>query len=145
MEPFYVNFNQAKILKEKNFQVYCRNHYEYSLTTQTHEEDGNSGPFGWEQGECNIQSDGFINNSHYDFSNKSWFLCAAPEQWQVVEWLRVNYDIWIGGCGRVEGDYKCEVYDIKNGNKLIPTGFKSFDTPQEAISDAIDQVLKNLI
>jgi len=112
IEPTYVTFEQAKLLKEKGFDVDTEHHYN-------------------------------IDGEQYKPVFTSTDI-SAPEQWQVVEWLRINYDIWIT-CGRDEDNYKCEVYTIKSGNKHVPTGLKSFPSPQEAYSAAFDYILKHLI
>ena len=55
IDPQYVRFDTAKLLKEKGF--------------------------------ANIQIDYGLNQ----MLNQS----NPPEQWQVVEWLRVNHGIWV--------------------------------------------------
>jgi hypothetical protein len=97
IRPNYVPFEQAKLLKEKGFDVVCKSSYEYSLTAQKDPEYDEGGPFGWKKGELNIEYDSeFLNGSESsDYSNKNWFMCARPEQWMVVEWLRVKHGIWV--------------------------------------------------
>jgi len=96
MKEAVVSFETARLAKEKQFNEPCYKHYEHSLNQQVHEEDGTSGPFGWEKGETILQSDFFINNyKDSDFSNKSWYLCAAPTQEFLKKWLRLKHHIHI--------------------------------------------------
>jgi hypothetical protein len=82
----------------------------------------------------------------------------APEQWMVVEWLRVKHSI------NVEANYLSNISKYRWLSKpmnIIPKSFKTtkeyrnavdkyygkenFNTPQEAYSAAFDYVLKELI
>ncbi len=88
-----------------------------------------------------------INNKHPYYS--------APEQWMVVEWIRLNYGIWIypycagnnkfhyGVANSVTGSIITNSYR-RNGNKLESL-FAGYSSPQEATSAAFDYVLKELI
>lgn len=79
-----------------------------------------------------------------------------PEQWQVVEWLRVKYGIWVSV--HLEYCRGCEGYDfnfqyINDKEKTIKEqkiqyetlGETVFDLPQEAYSAAFDYTLNKLI
>ena len=72
-----INFELAKLLKEKGFDIPCKMHYEYALTSQIDPETNSfTGSFGWKKGECNLSSAYFINNHvGIDTSNESWYLC----------------------------------------------------------------------
>jgi len=147
IKPTYVTFEQAKLLKEKGFDVECNHYYEYSLKSRIDQQDGYSGPFGWEKGELNYQSGYFINNIEgVDTSNESWYLCARPEQWQVVEWLRINHGIEVE---TYKSNYNRYDYRIINGKESLmylklPL-HRSFHPKQEAYSAAFDYILKELI
>ncbi len=130
IQPTYVTFEQAKLLKEKGFDVECLHYY--------------------------IE----VNNNHsnhptrtHDSQLVNWnsrvSRVSCPEQHQVVEWLRMNCNIWI------ELYYDFITFDVKikrPENEEIElysslsglTQYK-FITPQEAYSAAFDHVLKNLI
>jgi hypothetical protein len=96
MKEPVVSFKTARLAKEKQFNEPCYKYYEHSLNQQVHKEDGTSGPFGWEKGETILQSDFFINNyKDSDFSNKSWYWCAAPTQEFLKKWLRLKHGIHI--------------------------------------------------
>ncbi len=119
IRPTRVTFEQAKLLKEKGFNE----------TLNVYVVEGNI--YEYVEG-------GFLKNE-YGY-------VTAPEQWQVVEWLRINHKIFI------------EISRLLVNRKstfsfYIGTGFDSkdkeskseFDTPQEAYSAAFDYVLINLI
>ena len=133
IEPTYITFEQAKWLKEKGFDT-------------------------------KIQA-AFINNKLVEFNIKTNFrsllenldtgtdIIVAPEQWQVVEWLRVNHGIWVSvGVGSLfHGDkffILIKKYNIDRW-ELTPLDNEShspYDTPQEAYSAAFDYILtSNLI
>ena len=77
IEPVYVSFEQSKLLKEKGFKHYCPiSYWEGELTNRTP-------GYELENGETSQEN-------YYDFPRY-----YAPEQWQVVEWLKVNYGIWV--------------------------------------------------
>jgi hypothetical protein len=76
----------------------------------------------------------------------------APEQWQVIEWLRINHSIYITikvNYKNIDGDtavFNAIVTELNYNNKrlqreIIMDNF--FDTPQEAYSSAFDFILKN--
>jgi len=96
MKEQLITFETAKLAKEKGFDWATDKHYENSLTESIHEEDGKSGPFGWEKGEINLQSDYFINNwKECDLSSSSWYLCSAPTQSLLQKFIRENRGVHI--------------------------------------------------
>jgi len=140
IKPIYVTFEQAKLFKEKGFDEITKAIYQYE----------------------NLE----VNNDYVNFRNSLFsydhFEISAPEHWQVVEWLRVNYGIWVSiePCMNVEGDWRTPVkgtfsfmYAIKYANEKLYIVFnknpmlfeKGFKTPQEAYSAAFDYILNNII
>jgi hypothetical protein len=114
IQPAYITFNQAKLLKEKGF-------------------DGIEIDYGLNQ---------ILNNSN------------PPEQWQVVEWLRVNYGIWINVDAVGENMDECRFVCFRNYKEKVAEYAKiikdwdyngRYENPQDALSAAFDYVLKNLI
>lgn len=84
-------------------------------------------------------------NVHSDTLLKSKGLWVGrPTQQQAIDWILANFNIHIELC-RDEDNWKCELYSINSGNKHIPTGFKNYNTPEEAKDAAIEFVLKNII
>jgi hypothetical protein len=123
IKPTYITFEQAKWLKEKGFHsIKC---LAYSL-------------------------EGFeLNNYCYNLEgDKQW--TAKPEQWQVVEWLRVNHGIWIQVSISRYGVFYCNILqDQKTKNLDIPMSYEmicqlnDFNSPQEAYSAAFDYIKDN--
>ncbi len=81
-------------------------------------------------------------------------MCKAPEQWQVIEWLRVNHGIWVYPLP-IDDEMKlwqCRIIkgqpfsNLKNTLKIISHGeisYRGLYSPQEAYSAAFDYVLNN--
>ena len=139
IEPTYITFKQAKLLKEKGY---------IQKPTKLSE------PYYNYNGELNGDMLEYIKS--YVAKNKKDLLkyssVAAPEQWKVVEWLRVEYGIWIEvGVGNLFYKDKFYVlikkYDIGRW-ELSPLDNKThspYNSPQEAYSSAFDYTLKELI
>jgi hypothetical protein len=156
IKPTYVTSEQGKLLKEKGFIEGCNYYYELALTSKKDKQDGYSGSFGWEKGECNLQNGYFINNwKDCDYSGKHWFMCSAPEQSVVCEWLLKTYSIylWVEPYADrktfqpywVYMNEKSKEAPLKyhlSGNASI--GGSDYKTPQEAYSAAFDYILKEL-
>ena len=119
IEAKYSTFEQAKLLKEKGFDevtdtIFMINH---SIEVV------------------------FENINYLKHSDGNNPFVSRPEQWEIVEWLRVNHGIWIW----------VECYN--NNDKFVPQIPKAnlqkilghFNSPQEAYSAAFDYVLNNLI
>jgi len=137
----YVTFEQAKLLKEKGFDVICKKKCFLDK-------------------EDNEVTDEFIFNKYnnhlteeLDVIKSVWAISTIPrpEQWQVVEWLRINHGIWIT-VANVYSEYTHWAFTIgKNGKgQIVP--FRQdqdksdyFKIPQEAYSAAFDYILKELI
>ncbi len=60
-----------------------------------------------------------------------YFTIEAPTYSQAFRWFRDKYFIH-HEIGRDYDAWDYELYDFKSGNKHIPTGFKTFDTYEEA-------------
>lgn len=119
IEPTYVDFNTAKLLKEKGFNEITN--YNYSEVY------------------------GFIENinslKHSDGNNR---FVSAPEQWQVVEWLRVKHDIWVSiTCPRPRRLELWGFFITKASNEdMLLYENRGYISPQEAYSAAFDYILK---
>ena len=137
-----IKYSTAKLLKEKGFDEQCYYYYEHAITEAYNEQDGYSGPFGWEKGETNYQSGFHINNSKYDSSNEAWLLCSAPTIAEVCMWLYEKHGIWISVDFNLETSwfYDIVVLSGEGGNIL-----DNFNSPTEAYEAAIDYTLNNLI
>ena len=136
IKPAYVTFEQAKWLKEKGFDERCNQYYSQALFEGKNEDwEGVFPKFTvFEHSEFHFNS--------WPNSNDLWFKCSAPEQHQVVEWLRVNHGIWVYVVGGGNNRYY-PMYQDKNQYKLALDLDKFYDTPQEAYSAAFDYILIN--
>ncbi|HNT70581.1 MAG TPA: hypothetical protein PKI83_02870, partial [Bacteroidales bacterium] len=72
IKPTYVTFEQAKWLKEIGFDIYSNVAY---------------------NGKGEVLDESPTYNKEYYMTLKDFIY--RPEQWQVVEWLRVKHSIWI--------------------------------------------------
>lgn len=139
-----VTFEQAKWLKEKGFDILCFYYYENGKLREPFLENGSSTDV-----EFKVELSDLLE--YYDQHSKR---VSAPEQWQVVEWLRIKHNIWVQIS--IVPDNKWG-YIISNLNKLEAvteqvnlyerhrnnTALKS---PQEAYSAAFYYIcLNNLI
>lgn len=117
IKPTYVTFQQAKLLKEKGLnedtlEIECNQGYDF-------------------RGSGDLQHHGRHISSHLFYS--------APEQWQVIEWLRVKHGIHIQYLTHgVNKTYAPFIGELKE--QPIQHWFK---TPQEAYSAALDYILSN--
>jgi hypothetical protein len=117
----HVTFEQSKWLKEKGFNVKVEGLFF----------DGE-----------------FINifpkkANNTDFASTRYN--SAPEQWQVVEWLRVNHGIWVYSYTNGKIWYACIQHTFGDMVEL-PSRLGEHNSPQEAYSAAFDYIKnKNLI
>jgi hypothetical protein len=122
IKPTYVTFEQAKWLKEKGFKGRSRYY-------------GGSGEL--------VEVPNIIEYDYRHTNNEMQrFRWEAPEQWQVCEWLRVKYGIWIYVLpySTLFRPYAEELVDNDKFGKW--EGHK-YSTPQEAYSAAFDYILNN--
>ncbi len=123
IKPTYVTFEQAKLLKEKGFDVDTEHHYN-------------------------------IDGEQYKPIFTSTDI-SAPEQWQVIEWLRVNHSIdlqAICNYGVLGRTYRMGIIFINKEKEVdtvflrpmdTPFEFIEFNSPQEAYSAAFDYIKEN--
>jgi hypothetical protein len=136
IQPTYVDFNTAKLLKEKGFDVNVEScSYGHSKNENWIYKVHPEFP-GWK---------GRIREAY--FENEEPLLKA--EQWQVVEWFRLKFNIFIEvrhlPFNQKFGYRITGKYNEQNKGVLHPYNFTHFNSPQEAYSSAIDYVLNNLI
>jgi hypothetical protein len=114
IKPTYVTFEQAKLFKNKGADAISFKYYD---------------------------NGGTLCHSNTVVSNKMG-LVVALEQWQVVEWLRVNHGIWVfvGADAFNEKKFWGSVLNLTT-DKNKQTRFCS--TPQEAYSAAFDYIKDN--
>jgi len=131
IKPTYVTREQANRLKEKEFDLPTYAYY--------------SG--------LNFYTGEYKNHSQTTIGDTPMHkmligYTSAPEQWQVVEWLRVNYNIemWVApfiheGFFETPKTYSYFIYsDAGWENDGV-----DFNSPQKAYSAAFDYILNDLI
>jgi hypothetical protein len=126
IEPYYVDFNTAKWLKEKGFN-------ESTLTY-------------WSKRDGLIENEITLRNHN----GRGEWGTSRPEQHVVVEWLRINHGIWIQVSISRYGVFYCNILqNQKTKNLDIPMSYEmicqlnDFNSPQEAYSAAFDYIRKN--
>lgn len=136
IEPAYVTFGQAKLLKEKGFNVEVFSYFKSKTSIWNQYPHYEQDPDDW-------------NSVQY---SGSW---SRPEQWQVVEWLRVVHGINILPIENyrypdsIMERWKYQIVnkqekdrDIFNKKFYIESDFE-FNSPQETYSAAFDYILNN--
>lgn len=139
IQPTYVTFEQAKLLKKKGFDEQCSHSYKETE------------PVALYQHQDKMYNNSFKKEWQNTVRKNSQMLDAtisrysAPEQWQVVEWLRSEREIWISIEYRLSR-FTPNIQFVKRINKDTTVSYWSyFETSQEAYSAAFDYVLNNLI
>jgi hypothetical protein len=139
-----VTYEIAKWLKEKGFDQNINNAWFNRVGNYL--------------GICNVKEDGtqvtysntyssaeLVTREYYN-ECCSYRYCA-PEQWQVVEWLRINHGIWVESLHRGDmGDFIFKVVELNENNwKKHPHYIhnEGFNSPQEAYSAAFDYIKDN--
>lgn len=156
IEEAYCSFEVSKLLKDKGFKqpTLCY-YFEDGVFIQNSHKDITGMDYGVE---FEIEYEELLGNWNDNFVTKKngdrCFGCdkskgyfetySAPTHALVIEWLRVNFDIW------VSIDYIDEValfrYTItKITTNTILVDMINFKTPQEATEAALLHVLKELI
>jgi len=116
MTPTYVTFEQGKFLKDKGFiQTNIMGH-----TTK------------WYDNRGNLRGHGVHGKSNV----------PAPQQWEVVEWLRITHNIDVHHVIVAASHYGYNIFQNRN-RKHKEEGY--YLTPQEAYSEAFNYILKELI
>jgi hypothetical protein len=125
----HVTFEQAKVLKEKGFDLEVIKYW------------NGIGKY-------------FDFKNYFNWNQSKDFI-SIPEQWQVIEWLRFNHGIWIAITSHSSGCYypKLQICsddvwdDYELRNKVLSGNRELFEfiSPQDAYSAAFDYVLNKLI
>jgi hypothetical protein len=123
IEPQYVTFEQAKLLKEKGFD---------ELTSYYFLEESNK----------------VTLKTNWNYTCNSRLIeeaTSAPEQYQVVEWLDKTRNTYIHVQKHTRNGLRCYSPFIDNEAVKKDAFFNDFDSQQEAYSAAINYILKELI
>jgi len=127
VKPTYVTFEQAIWLKEKELIANCKRYWvQYSSK------------------EYKEMSDVQLENLDEQIGIGGNLIIPKYEQWQVVEWLRVNYNIMVS-CSFKETDESFMYQIHKMNSEELPRIFTNdgFNSPQEAYSAAFDYIKNN--
>lgn len=153
IKPIHINFEQSKVLKEKGFNQLV-NHF-YCQKGKLHPrilESGNE-PMPFEPEDFN---ENFNTIVKYEVEGKYQNVFSAPEQWQIIEWLRVKHGILVKSDCDCYGEiwyaklYVCSrlVWDNTDQRSSIVTAnhfMVECVSQQESYSSAFDYILNNLI
>lgn len=120
IQPAYANFEQAKCFKEKGFDLPVFSYFRNENSVWNFYPMFEQSPDNWNA------------NSYIDCYSR-------PEQWQVVEWLRVEKGIWV----EVLTEKFLFIFQIKKIGKEGFIAGKFENTPQEAYSAAFDYIKDN--
>lgn len=137
------NFETAKLAKEKGFKIPTRHYYEQALKSKKNKEDGYSGTFGWKKGETNLQ-DGYNVNQETN-TESYWYVCSAPFQTQIQDWLRETHSLNIyvtttptfGKLESHKSKYKAHIEVLFQPFKSVTMKYYLGDTHEEALEKAL--------
>ena len=137
IKPTYITWEQAKLAHSKGL---LREDFGVGYSSITR-------PYYNEKGEFNGDCTEHIKRL---IEKQETFLYAAPEQWQLVEWLRLNHGIWITLDIDINGVYRLTIRKYNSVDRAWevkhPTTISErYNSPQEAYSEAFDYILKELI
>lgn len=137
-----VNFELAKLLKEKGFDVPVRNYY-------LQKEKGNCLHEGFED---SYWGDNRIVNWNKDVIGIKPFegFLSVPTIAEVVMWLYEKYGIWISVDVDINGRFRYIIRKYNNNDRAWevknPISISEYyNSPTEAYEAAIDYTLNNLI
>jgi hypothetical protein len=142
----HVTPDQGKLLKEKGFDIAVKSEWIHNTTEPLDDE------FYIRHWGCEHNFNSLENHSN----------TSAPEQWQVVEWLRVEKGIWVNvePCMSIQSDWRTLIegtfsfmFSIRYATEKLYLEFheksmlfeKGFNSPEEAYSAAFDYILNKLI
>jgi hypothetical protein len=116
IKPINNDFEQAKWLHGKGFDETCNKLHHFNGSDCISMINKNSENFGF----------------------------SAPEQWQVVEWLRINHGIWVqvvsrNGMSKMRFEFEITRFEWYNYVSELTT----YDSPQAAYSAAFDYIKNN--
>jgi len=124
IKPTYVTFEQAKLIRKKGFNL---------KTTWAYQSSNPKNKYSYK-----------VNHEILLRDKKDVF---CPEQWELVEYLRINHGIWIEILLTEDSPYNNFYFRIMEIGKYFTLSHDGIyrNTPQEAYSAAFDYILKELI
>lgn len=147
MNDVRITLETAKILKEKNFDIWVYGSItEYVVSQKDREHPEGGGSFGWEKGEIEPDPTNFFCNGHggCDYSNKKYKMYAAPTQSLLQRWFREVHNIQVycySNTKNGEGVYRDYVVNV-NGNAINDARDEEFQTYEDALELGLQLVLE---
>lgn len=135
----HCSFEVSKLLKEKGFKVLIRGVYTHYLITQKSDNPS----FCMEKNEIEVSGDYIINDGPGDLSCDHYYQCSRPTHQLAMEWIRVNFGIWINIEPDIENN-RCW-FRIVSEKYTGDGNDKFYNSPQEATEAALLFTLQNLI
>lgn len=140
-----VNYELAKLLKEKGFNLKVVNFYNYGKLSLISDKDRQIGKL--------------INYNPINWNFTKVHFTSAPSIAEVVMWLYENYGIWISVKGDDGKTFKYELHKwiwyesektlkqayVTFGEGIFDINSEKFNSPTEAYESAIEFVLKRCI
>ena len=131
----YCSFEVSKLLKEKGFDT--------SIPLKTYKNNGQL--LHYNSLLTNAGIDEILKNPELLFpqDKNSFGICLRPTHSIAIEWIRVNFGLWIYASDNHQGKrWQSQVIRL-SANSTIQ-GFSSFKTPEEAIEKALLYTLQTL-
>jgi hypothetical protein len=149
MKDERITLKTAKLLKEKNFNIWAYGSItEYVKTQKDPEYPEGGGPFGWERGVSEVDSTNWFCNNHgaCDYSNKKYKMYADPTQALVARWLREVHGIQVYVDSRTKnGENKWRDYVVYiNGAQLNDPRDEEYDTYEKAMEFGLYNALTQI-
>ncbi len=141
IQEAYCSFEICKLLKEKRFDIFTEAVWvEYHQNTEYY----NKGVV--------FEKSGILHGRNsYHYNNEYYSIYSSPSQALAIEWIRINFNIWIHCISHEVGKW-CYHIGKTTAGKIHPRicengeyGLEDFDSPQEATEAALLYVLQNLI
>ena len=145
IQPHYVTFQQAKWLKEKEFNTKVISFFDNDKLSEPKDR----------------KVDGFTIYNPINWNTVKPHYYSRPEQHQVVEWLLVNHGIWVYTYPIApfvtDGEDYPKIVWVSKICSLNQVNFEKFidadnglainhhSSPQEAYSAAFDYIFKELL
>jgi hypothetical protein len=124
IQESYCSFEVSKLLKEKRFE---------QLTQKAFIEDGTEYQF-----ETTPQNYNDENGRFYKTSSR-------PTHSLAIEWIRVNFGIWIEIITTYPNKYEYNIYKLPDIDNQMAVIHAQLNSPQEATEAALLYTLQNLI
>ena len=127
IQEVYCSFEVSKLLKEKGFNVLC--------------------PQGYDTNDLEYQRFGLPKGIQFGIcSNTKESSVVASTHALAIEWIRVNFGIWISIIqNEYEDKFQYTLVKKENNSWYIVDNGKLFNTPQQATEAALLFTLQNII